>query len=153
GITSVAVSQAVEGFGVEGQGWDEMLRGVHWAGAAEVASVVVGALIARPPHGAVLVNLNVPNMEVKEMSGWQHTTMGRIPARGLSKVALEPRLGHPGTYKVVMTWGDAVSLPAGTDGGAVERDLVSVTLLGHLTDADSPTTGPAEAEARAVIGA
>jgi hypothetical protein len=50
-----------------------------------------------------------------------------------------------------MTWGDAVSLPEGTDGGAVERDLVSVTLLGNLTDADTAPSGPAEAEAQSVI--
>jgi 5'/3'-nucleotidase len=151
GINSVAVSQAVEGYGVEGQGWDEMLRGVQWAGAAEVASVVVGAIAARPPHGAVLVNLNVPNLRVKEMAGWQHTSIGRIPPRVISKVTLEPRIGHPGTYKVAMTWGDAVSLPEGTDGGAVERDLVSVTLLGHLTDVDTAPTGQAEVEAQSVI--
>jgi 5'-nucleotidase len=153
GINSVAVSQAVEGYGVEGQGWDEMLRGVHWGGAAELASVVVGALAARPPRSAVLVNLNVPNLQVKEMAGWQRTTIGRIPPRVISKVALEPRLGHPGTYKVAMTWGDAVSLPEGTDGGAVERDLVSVTLLGNLTDTDTAPSGAAEAEAQSVIAA
>ena len=34
GISGVAVSQAVRGFGVEGQGWDEMLTGQVWDGAA-----------------------------------------------------------------------------------------------------------------------
>ena len=47
GISGVAVSQSVTGFGVEGQGWDEMLLDQRWHTAAEVASVVVGALVAR----------------------------------------------------------------------------------------------------------
>jgi hypothetical protein len=53
-----------------------------------------------------------------------------------------------------MEWGDAVSLPAGTDGGAVERGRVSVTLLGHLTDVDSPADrGPELAAYPAVAAA
>ena len=151
GITSVAVSQAVEGYGVEGQGWDEMLKGVRWDGAAEVASAVVGGLATEPPGNAVLVNLNVPNLPVKEMAGWQRTTIGRVPPRVIAEAGLEPRIGHPGTYKVTMRWGDAVSLPEGTDGGAVERDLVSVTLLSHLTDVDTVVVGPGEDEAQSVI--
>jgi broad specificity polyphosphatase/5'/3'-nucleotidase SurE len=97
------------------------------------------------------VNLNVPNLEMKEMAGWQYTTIGRVPPRVISEAVLEPRHGHPGTYKVAMTWGDAVSLPEGTDGGAVERDLVSVTLLGHFTDTTTPAHGPAEEEAQVTI--
>lgn len=151
GITSVAVSQAVEGYGVEGQGWDEMLRGVRWDGAAEVASAVVGALAAKPLANAVLVNLNVPNQPAREMSGWQRTTIGRIPPRVIAEAGLEPRMGHPGTYKVSMRWGDAVSLPEGTDGGAVERNLVSVTLLSHLTDVDTLVVGTGEREAQSAI--
>ena len=38
GIPGIAVSQSVVGFGVEGQGWDEMLEGQLWDTAAEVAA-------------------------------------------------------------------------------------------------------------------
>ncbi|MBU3704972.1 MAG: hypothetical protein FGM42_11490, partial [Ilumatobacteraceae bacterium] len=41
GMSGVAVSQAVAGFGVEGQGWDEMVKGQIWDTAATVASYVV----------------------------------------------------------------------------------------------------------------
>jgi len=134
GMTGVAVSQAVHGFGVEGQGWDEMLSDQCWEGAADVAAAVVGALVTEPPSGSVAVNVNVPDMTVEAMAGWQRTTVGRVPPRVISEVELEPKLGHPNSYSVVMKWGDAVSLPEGTDGGAIERDLVSVTLLGSLTE-------------------
>ena len=126
GISGVAVSQAVQGFGVEGQGWDEMLTGQHWEAAAAVASAVVGAL-SSGPGAPVVVNVNVPNLPIAEMAGWQHTRVGRIPPRVISEARLEPKVGHPGSFRVAMKWGDAVSLPDGTDGGAIERGLVSVT--------------------------
>ena len=134
GMTGVAVSQAVKGYGIEGQGWDEMLIDQHWEGAAEVAAAVVGSLVAEPPLAPVTVNVNVPNKAVASMAGWQRTTVGRVPPRVISEASLEPKVGHPGTFRVVMKWGDAVSLPEGTDGGAIERDLVSVTFLGSFTE-------------------
>jgi 5'/3'-nucleotidase len=152
GISGVAVSQAVRDFGVEGQGWDDMLTGQIWGGAAEVASAVVGALTADWPGAPVVANLNVPNLPVKNMAGWRHTTIGRIPPRVIAAASLEPKVGHPGTFRVAMKWGDAVSLPDGTDGGTVERDLVSVTLLSALSDTRTRHDGAAEAAAEEAIG-
>ena len=152
GITGVAVSQAVEGFGVEGQGWDEMLRGQVWDGAAAVASAVVGALRCGPPGAPVVVNLNVPNLEVAGMDGWRLTSVGRIPPRVVAEATLEPKVGHPGSFRVAMKWGDAVSLPEGTDGGAIERGQVSVTLLGTLSNSCTAGRERATAAAEAVIG-
>jgi 5'-nucleotidase len=151
GISGVAVSQAVRGYGVEGQGWDEMLTGQLWDAAATTASAVVGALAARP-GGPVVVNLNVPNLPVSEMTGWRHTSVGRVPPRVISEARLEPKVGHPGSFRVAMEWGDEVSLPEGTDGGAVERGQVSVSVLSAL--GDFRTAGPSLAEeaAEAVIG-
>ncbi|HEX6394732.1 MAG TPA: 5'/3'-nucleotidase SurE [Acidimicrobiales bacterium] len=144
GMTGVAISQAVHGFGIEGQGWDEMLRDQCWEGAAAVASAVVGALVVDLPPAPVVVNVNVPNLDVEKMRGWQRATIGRIPPRVIAEAHLEPKVGHPGSFRVVMKWGDAVSLPEGTDGGAVERDLVSVTMLGSLSE--SADAHPLEAD-------
>ena len=138
GVPAVAVSQAVQGYGIEGQGWDEMLKGMQWDSAATVASAVVGALAAHPVPAPMLVNLNVPNLPLDEMEGWQRTSIGRVPPRVIAEARLDPVEGRHGAYKVVMEWGDAVSLPEGTDGGAVERNRVSLTLVSHLTDVDSP---------------
>jgi len=151
GITGVAISQAVRGFGVEGQGWDEMLTGQIWESAATVASAVVGAVVAGSSGTPVVANVNVPNLPVEAMAGWRHTTIGRIPPRVISEAALEPKVGHPGTFRVAMKWGDAVSLPDGTDGGAIERDQVSVTLLGTLSDVRTSRDGTAETSAEATI--
>jgi 5'-nucleotidase len=151
GICGVAVSQAVRGYGVEGQGWDEMLTGQLWDAAAATASAVVGALSARPA-GPVVVNLNVPNLPVAEMAGWRHTTVGRVPPRVISEARLEPKVGHPGSFRVAMEWGDEVSLPEGTDGGAVERGQVSVSVLSALGDFRSSSRSGAEEAAEAAIG-
>jgi 5'-nucleotidase len=151
GISGVAVSQAVHGYGVEGQGWDEMLAGQLWEAAATTASAVVGGLTARPA-GPVVVNLNVPNLPVADLAGWRHTTVGRVPPRVVSEARLEPKVGHPGSFRVAMEWGDEVSLPEGTDGGTVERDEVSVSVLTALCDSRTAARGPAEAAAEVAIG-
>jgi 5'-nucleotidase len=150
GMSGVAVSQAVQGYGVEGQGWDEMLTGQVWDSAAAVASTVVGALAGKPV-GPVVVNLNVPNLPVSDMAGWRHTSVGRVPPRVVSEARLEPKVGHPGSYRVEMSWGDTVSLPDGTDGGAVERGQVSVSILGALGDFRSTRDNVVEQAAETAI--
>jgi 5'-nucleotidase len=146
GTSGVAVSQAVAEGGVEGQGWDEMLVDQRWDTAAAVATVVVGALIADPPPAAVVVNINVPNCELDAIRSWRRAEVGAIPPRTVKDVRLEPKIGHPGAFHVRMDWGDAVVLPADTDGGAVERNEVALTYLTGLV-ADSTVELPAIAAA------
>jgi len=144
GISGVAVSQAVAEGGIEGQGWDEMLADQRWDTAAAVADAVVGGLIASPPAAPVVLNVNVPNVELGGVRGWRGTTVGRIPPRTVQEVQLEPKLGHDGAFHVRMVWGDPVELPADTDGGVVGRDMVSISALSEIAaDANLDTTGPA----------
>jgi 5'-nucleotidase len=133
GISGVAVSQAVAGFGVEGQGWDEMLIGQKWETAVHVASVFVGSLVDNMPAEPVVVNLNVPNIDVDEIKGWRHARVGHEPGRKMASATLEPVEGREGTFAVRMEWGDPVALPADTDGGMVDNDEVAVTYLSRLT--------------------
>ncbi len=140
GINAVAVSQSVEDFGVEGQGWEEMLEAQRWHTAARVAQVVVGALVDHLPDDPRVLNVNVPNLELDDIAGWRHTTVGRIPPRSLGTATLEPRPGHAGSYRVSMTWGDPVELPRDTDGGAVMAGEISLTWLSRIDalDPDGP---------------
>lgn len=128
-VSAVAVSQAVGGTAVEGQG-GEGLVDQHWDSAAEVARTVVEGLLAAPPAEPAVVNINVPNRPTAELQGWRATTLATLPARALASASLVAKPGHPGAYRVEMGWGDANVLGPDTDGTAVAEGCVSVTLLG-----------------------
>ncbi len=154
-IPGVAVSQAVTGFGVEGQGWDEMLIGQKWETAASVASAFVGGMTAAIRDGsltdAAVVNINVPNCELDELEGWQLARVGLEPPRRMSSATLVPKEGHEDAFMVKMAWGDAVELPADTDGGLVERNMVAVSYLTRLEDHPRADLGPAEERLRSLF--
>ncbi len=132
GMSGVAVSQAVAGYGVEGQGWAEMLADMKWETAAAVASEIVAALVADMPAAPTVVNVNVPNVELSEITSWRHAVVGTVPPRAVSSAEKVPVEGREGVYTVLMGWGDAQQLPSETDGGAVERGEVAITYLGPL---------------------
>lgn len=133
GISGIAVSQAVQGFGVEGQGWDEMLIGQQWESAAAVASAFTEGFITEMPTDPMVVNINVPNLPVAEMEGWTYTEVGARPPRSVASARLQPMEGYDDAFQVIMDWGDTNYLAEGSDGRAVERGLVSVTYLSPIT--------------------
>jgi 5'-nucleotidase len=134
GVSGLAVSQAVDGFGVEGQGWDEMLAHQHWDVAAEVGARVARAMLRDLPEDPVVVNVNVPNRPLDEIAGWRRTEVARLPPRTLASAELTAKAGHDGAFDVQMHWGDPIDLPVECDGGAVEAGYVSVTALTRLGD-------------------
>lgn len=144
GISGIAVSQAVAGFGIEGQGWDEMLIGQRWETAAAITSAFVEGLIENLPTDPVVVNLNVPNVELEDIRGWRHAPVGLEPPRRVASATLEPKVGHDGAFHVRMAWGDALELPSDTDGGIVENNYVSVTYLTRLQNDFRPDMVSAE---------
>jgi hypothetical protein len=85
------------------------------------------------------MNLNVPNVALDRVKGWRRTTVATTPARAMAAAVLEPKLGHPGSYRVRMSWGDPVSLPVDTDGGAIEADEISLMFLGPICDEHPPS--------------
>lgn len=134
GISGLAVSQAVEGFGVEGQGWDEMLADQHWDSAAEVGAMVAAAMLDDLPADPIVVNVNVPNRPVHAIEGWRRTEVAQLPPRALASADLVPIAGHEDAFEVRMNWGDPVVLPGDTDTGAVETGFVAVTVLSRMLD-------------------
>lgn len=153
GVSGVAVSQAVAGFGVEGQGWDEMIADQRWDVAAEVACTVVGAILAAPPAEPVVVNVNVPNLALEDIRGWRPTHVGVLPPRSIAAARLVPIAGLDQAYAVKMEWGDEITLPPDTDGGAVERDEVSISYLSRIVAEPRADLGPAEAALAHLLGA
>ncbi len=131
-VSGVAVSQAVKGFGVEGQGWDDMIADQHWDTAAYVGSVVVGAVLSSLPEDPVVVNVNVPNLPIDQIRGWRHAAIGLLPPRAVTKARLDPIQGREGAFAVRLEWGDTIELPPETDGGAIERDEVTVSYVSRM---------------------
>lgn len=134
GVSAVAVSQAVADFGVEGQGWDEMLEGQQWEVAAEVGARVATTLLEHLPTEPVVLNVNVPNLRLDELKGWRRTDVAMLPPRSLARAELVPKPGYDGAFDVQMHWGDPIPLPEESDSGAVEAGYVSITALSRLAD-------------------
>lgn len=151
GVSGVAVSQAVTGWGIEGQGWLDVVQNQKWHVAAEVARVFVAGLVADPPASPVVVNLNVPNLELDEIVGWEITGVGGEPPRSMAMGQLVAT-NDPDTFGVQMTWGDPIPLPEHTDGGAVERNLIAVTYLSRITAEDRNDLAKPEAALANLIG-
>jgi 5'-nucleotidase len=135
-VTGVAVSQAVHGPAVEGQGEEDGVVDQHWETAASVAGTVVAGLLHAPPKEAIAVNVNVPNVGIDQLRQWRSTTLATLPARALASATLRSKPGHTGAFRIEMAWGEPSVLGRGTDGGAVAAGEVSVTLLGAYTETD-----------------
>jgi 5'-nucleotidase len=132
GVNGIAVSQSVIGFGVEGQGWDEMIQDQRWDTAAEVAARVTEVVAADLPDPPIVVNVNVPNVGIEEITAWRHAEVGTIPPRSVQTATLVPRAGYEETFTVDMQWGDPIPLPIETDGGSVEAGEVAISYLGRI---------------------
>lgn len=132
GINSVAISQSVDNWGVEGQAMEEVLDKQEWQGAADIAGLVVEQLLADLPADPVVVNVNVPNRPAAEMEGWRRTDVGTAPPRSMATATLVPKPGHDSAFHVEMSWGDVLQTPDSDDTGAVMAGFASVTWLGAL---------------------
>jgi 5'-nucleotidase len=152
GWSGVAVSQASPGWGIEGQAMHEVLARQKWHVAAEVAHTFVAGLIADPPDSVVVANLNVPNVELDEIEGWSLTEVGALPPRAMASSELVPRPGEPDEFDVKVTWGEPIDLPEHTDGGAIERNLVSLTYLSRLRAEARSDLGKAESALDGLLG-
>jgi len=133
-ISGVAISQAVTGWGVEGQAWDEMLANQHWDSAAAVADKVVEGLVADPPDQPVVINVNVPDLELADIKGWKRAPIGVRPPRSIASAVLEPREGHEGSWTVRMDWGPEIRPEMETDVGTVMDGYVAVSWLSRIED-------------------
>ena len=145
-IAGVAVSQAVTGWGVEGQGWEEMVANQNWDTAARVADSVVEGLLADFPDHPAVINVNVPDCALEEIKGWKVSKIGTAPPRTMAKAWLEDRPGHERSWNVHMDWGDVHEPHEESDVSAVMDGYVAVswlTQLAHDSTVDPGKVGSA----------
>lgn len=153
GVTGIAVSQAVTGFGVEGQGWDDAIKDQQWDAAATVAQSVVSGWISSNSPEPAAINVNVPNLPVDRILGWRRTDVGYGIPRAMSTATMEQKEGHANSYYVRMAWGDEMKLDSTTDGGTVEDGLVSITYLNRFHDSEHPAADDVNASLDSLVGA
>ncbi len=143
GISGIAVSQAVTGWGAEGQAWGDLIADLHWETAARVACEYAQALLDDMPTEPVIVNINVPDLPFDELRGWRHAEVGNQPQRSVEEADLVPIEGRD-AFKVTMNWGDKLELDEGTDSRIVEDGYVSVSHLTRLEHHDRPDVAHAD---------
>jgi len=128
-IYSGTVAAAMEGYllGVPAVAVSLASRnGQHFDTAARVAREVVERMLARPAGGAILLNVNVPDVPYEDLRGWRVCRLGRRHKAEPVIKAANPRgeaiywVGPPGSAQ------DAAE---DTDFWAVANGYVSITPL------------------------
>ena len=153
GISAVAVSQAVAGIGIEGQGWDEMIADQHWQTAADVASSVVAEVVAVPSR-----RCRSWSTSTSPTSPSPTSRAGATPWSGRHRRAPSPRRassrsrGTEDCFAVRMSWGDQIEAPPETDSGAIERDEVTISFLSRLEHEPRPDMTGIDAALDALVG-
>lgn len=136
GVSGIAVSQQVTGFGAEGQGWEDAIANQKWDSAAAVAAAAVEAMIANPPAEPSVLNINVPNLDVADLSARRWTQVGEQPPLSMSKAVLEAKPGTSNSFYVDMHFGDHGPQDPNSDVGAIMNQEISLTWLGKLAETE-----------------
>ena len=150
--SGVAVSQAVAGYGIEGQAWDEVVQTLDWSVPATIAQAYVQALVDDLPSECIITNLNVPHRPLDEIRGWKHTAVGLQPPRALASANLVQNDDDPDTFRVEMGWGEKLDLDPDTAAGAIDEGWVSVSHLSRIVHDDRPDLAHADKALSALLG-
>src|SRR5262249_25627008 len=113
GIPSIAVSLTSK-------------AGHHYATAARVARDLVQRFQKEPFSGAILLNVNVPDIPYEALKGFEVTRLGR---RHKAEPAIKTMTPRNQTVYWVGAAGSAQDAGPGTDFNAVASDRVSLTPL------------------------
>ncbi|MEJ7765584.1 MAG: 5'/3'-nucleotidase SurE [Acidimicrobiales bacterium] len=130
-------------------------RGVRerWGTAAALAAGAVGWLSTLPPPAegevATMLNLNVPNLPLGELSGVRTATLGRPTSSALRPAQPEP--GPDGSVRVELG-PPAIDLAPGSDNALLLEGFATVTILSGIGEVRGPGGELVEALASVVDG-
>jgi 5'-nucleotidase len=128
GVPAIAVSQVVSGLSVLGQG-DGPQPAQALASAATLAVALARAVLAQPPGSVVALNLNVPNLTLDQLAGWEACRVAASPDRDLADAQLLPLPDDPDGFQPKLSWGTLAPPEPGTDVRALREGLVTLTAL------------------------
>jgi len=112
---------------------------------------MVQGLVDDMPADPVVLNINVPDVPLDDISRWNYGVVGTQLPRAMAGATLDPVPGHEGAFYVDMSWGEVKTLDPATDGGIVERGEVSITYLTRLMHEDRDDLGTATANLDALL--
>ena len=101
-------------------------HGTHYETAAEVACVLIDRLIKEPLPAGTILNVNVPDISVNELKGYEVTRLGTRHCAEPTIKQIDPR-GHE-IYWVGPAGAEQDAGP-GTDFHAIRENKVSITPL------------------------
>ncbi|HWL42843.1 MAG TPA: 5'/3'-nucleotidase SurE [Ilumatobacter sp.] len=152
GWSGVAISQSAPIIAADGQAFPDMLGMQKWHVAGEVARTFVGAVLDDLPTEPVVANVNVPNVELADIEGWQLAQVSPAPAATMVDAQLAPIDGDPDAYDVNVRWQRRTEVPPDTDTGTVWSLKVSVSYITRLTHHARPDLAGAEAALGDLLG-
>ena len=109
-----------------------------------------GRACDRAPTNRSWSTSTCPTCPSTSCAGWRHAEVGLLPPRAVVEATMDPIEGREGVFAVEFHWGDAIELPPETDGGAIERDEITVSYLSRLEA--QPRTGSAARSTRRSTG-
>lgn len=128
-LYSGTVAAAIEGvmFGIPAFAFSQQKKGwSHVDAAAGVARAVIERYLEQPLPSPFLLNVNIPNLPVDELRGWQITRLGkRHPSQPV--ICQQNPRGEPIYW--IGPAGDARDASEGTDFHAVAEGYASLTPL------------------------
>lgn len=138
GIPGIAVSQSfadpIDDSDEARMDYDGRVKRQLWDAAAEVATGVVRGMLTTDFSDVGVLNLNVPNRPVEEMSGWRWTEVGLRPPWSMTAAELVPHESGDGNrFSVQTSWGENEALDPATDSAAVLDGQVSISVLSRIS--------------------
>ncbi len=132
GVPGIAVSQALQEWATDGQTWEEAIAKIDWSTAAVIAARATKAVLDSASGEPAVLNLNVPDKPLAEISKWAWTTIAEEPPQESSRARLEVIGGHTNSYRVEIDWGSKWVGENGSDVNAIAEGKVSATWVGRI---------------------
>lgn len=136
GVSGLAISQASPTIARLGQTDVSEVKQQLWTSAAIVARQVAQDFAVNMPPAPTVVNVNVPNRQLGDISGVLRTRIARESHRDGTRVSLIPHDESADAFSAKLVWGQTIDMPIETDVGAVNAGFISISPVGYLCSDD-----------------
>ncbi len=133
GVSGIAVSQALQNWGTNGQSWNEAIAKLDWSTAAALGAAATKALLSASLLEPQVLNINVPDKPLAEIDRWSWTHVSEKPPSESSAARLESIPGHTNSFDIKVDWGTKWDGEHGSDVHAISEGELSLSWIGKMT--------------------